>query len=72
MPDISRTEFCQAFSQAQQALGYSDLTLAKMLQVSLPTVGRWARGEAAPHPIGRKPVLEALARHLERSLLNEA
>jgi DNA-binding transcriptional regulator YiaG len=71
MTDIGRAEFCTAFAQAQQALGYDDVTLAKIFQVSRPTVGRWARGEAAPHPIGRKPILEALARHLERSLLDE-
>lgn len=72
MSDISRSEFCQAFAQAQLALGYSDVILAKIFQISRPTVGRWARGETAPHPIGRKPILEALARHLERSLLDEA
>lgn len=57
---VDRNSFCSQFASAQKQLNLSDRDLAKIFQISLPTVGRWARGEAAPHPIGREPVLRAL------------
>lgn len=64
MNDVARQQFCEAFAFAKQELKMSDREMAKLLQVSLPTVGRWARGEAAPHPIGRPVILRALGRLL--------
>jgi len=56
----TRQEFCSAFARAQHVLELDDLDLARAFQISRPTVGRWTRGEAAPHPVGRKPILDAL------------
>jgi hypothetical protein len=59
--DASREDFARLFARAQSVLELDDLALAKMLRVSRPTVGRWARGETAPHPIGRTPVFHSLS-----------
>lgn len=66
MSDLSRTQFCEAFAFAKQELKMSDKQMAKLLQVSLPTVGRWVRGESAPHPVGRPAILRALGNLLRR------
>lgn len=60
--------FCSVFADAQRRLRMDDNELAKILQVSRPTVGRWASGVTAPHPIGRKPVLEFLIKRVESSI----
>lgn len=57
-------DFCAAFAEGQKELNLSDRELAKIFQISLPTVGRWVRGEAARHQIGRGPTLAALLRRL--------
>lgn len=64
----SREDFCRLFARAQRVLELEDNDLAIALQISRPTVGRWARAEAAPHPVGRKPVLEYLATRAARAL----
>lgn len=67
--EVTRKEFCTAFGKALEALegdDISDVYVARYLQVSKPTIGRWARGEAAPHPIGRKPILRAMIKLLEQ------
>jgi hypothetical protein len=38
----------------------SDEQISEICNVSIPTVARWASGEACPHPLGRKPALDAL------------
>jgi hypothetical protein len=55
-----RESFCFAFSSTQVVLGLSDLDLAKMFEISRPTVPRWAGGLSAPHPIGRAAILKHL------------
>ncbi len=57
---MTRQEFQQQF--ASLVVGYSDLTLAKFCGVSKPTIGRWRAGIAAPHPVGRGPIIEALTK----------
>lgn len=64
-----RENFCVAFRTAQDALNLSDLDLAKMFEISRPTVGRWARGEACVHPVGRKPILEHLLKLVSERML---
>ena len=56
-----RTEFAQLITEAQRILEVDDAELARRLGVSRPTIGRWARGETAPHPLGRAGVLTELA-----------
>jgi hypothetical protein len=58
--DATRKDFSNLFSRAQLVLELDDPALAQMFRVSRPTIGRWARGDSAPHPIGRKAVLESL------------
>lgn len=55
-----RQHFCQQFANAQSQLRMTDLELAQLFQVSLPTIGRWRKGEAAPHPVCHELILEAL------------
>lgn len=66
--DAARAEFSRLFNRAQLVLETDDLELARLLRVSRPTVGRWTRGESAPHPIGRKPVFMVLAKLAEGKL----
>lgn len=63
--DDSRENFRAAFAASVEVLGLSDLDIARVLQISRPTVGRWTRGEAAPHPVGRKPILEYLLKRVQ-------
>ncbi len=55
--DPSRENCCAAFSAVKQAMGMTDLEIAIELQISRPTVGRWERGEAMMHPVGRPHLL---------------
>ncbi len=66
--DGSRDQFCHAFAEARRVLELEDRELAETFQMSRPTVGRWARGESAPHQVGRKPMLDALARRAQAKL----
>jgi hypothetical protein len=66
--DAKRAEFSRLFDHAQTVLEIDDTELARMLRVSRPTIGRWARGDSAPHPIGRGPVLQNLAELTEAKL----
>lgn len=63
-----RTEFSRLFDRAQSILEVDDTELARALRVSRPTIGRWARGDSAPHPIGRGAVLLSLAEFAEAKL----
>ncbi len=56
-----RAAFSRLFSDAQAILELDDSELAGMLRVSRPTISRWARGESAPHSLGREPALRLLA-----------
>lgn len=66
----NREEFCEVFDLTKRMLGLSDLEVAKILQISLPTVVRWTRGETAPHPVGRKPILEYLLKRVQKEIEN--
>jgi transcriptional regulator with XRE-family HTH domain len=57
---LDRTWFAGLIKQAQDVLETEDDELADRLGVSRPTIGRWERGETAPHPIGRPGVLRVL------------
>jgi len=59
--EAERAEFSRLFDRAQSVLEVDDTELSRTLRVSRPTIGRWARGDSAPHPIGRGPVLLSLA-----------
>jgi hypothetical protein len=59
IPEDSK-EFSRLFAHSLSVLEVDDATLARMFRVSRPTIGRWARGDSAPHPIGRKPVFDQL------------
>lgn len=66
----NREEFCEVFDLTQRTLGLSDLDIARTFQISRPTVGRWIRGETAPHPVGRKPILEYLLKRVQEEIEN--
>jgi hypothetical protein len=66
--EAERAEFSRLFDRAQLVLEVDDTELARVLRVSRPTSGRWARGDSAPHPIGRRPVLLSLAELAEAKL----
>lgn len=61
----NKDAFCSAFSRARTTLMLSDNELAKVIQISRPTVRRWASGATAPHPIGRKAVLDYLVKRVD-------
>jgi hypothetical protein len=65
---LSREEFGKLFGKAQRVLELDDFAIARALQISRPTVGRWVRGESAPHPLGRRPALPWLAREAQHRL----
>lgn len=54
--------FQSLFTGAQNLLELDDAELAKMFQVSRPTINRWATGRTAPHPLARRAVMDALHR----------
>lgn len=60
--DDDRDAFVSVFKDAKAVLELGDLELANDLRVSRPTIGRWERGESAPHPLARRPVFTTLAR----------
>src|SRR4051794_502083 len=66
--DLSREAFSKLFAKAQKVLELDDVAVARALQISRPTVGRWVRGESAPHLLGRKPALQWLAREATHRL----
>ena len=60
--DASREAFSKLFAEAQLLLELDDSELATLFKVSRPTIGRWTRGDSAPHPIGRKSIFTALGK----------
>ena len=58
---LSRGEFAELFREAQSILEVTDDDLAEYIRVSRPTIGRWASGETAPHPIGMPGIFKAMA-----------
>jgi len=67
-PRLDRASFAKLFQDARQALEISDDDLAASIRVSRPTIGRWARAETAPHPVGMPGVLKALADMVKKKL----
>jgi hypothetical protein len=61
---VTRETFQSLFATGVQYLGWNDLQVAKYLQVSLPTIGRWLAGDTAPHEIGRDVVIQGLAHRI--------
>jgi predicted DNA-binding transcriptional regulator AlpA len=61
----SRENFCFTFALVLQHLQLTDLEVAQALEISRPTVGRWVRGEAAPHPVVFVPILNWLRKKIE-------
>jgi transcriptional regulator with XRE-family HTH domain len=66
--DGDRNTFTKLFCEAITVLELDDLELARELRVSRPTIGRWVRGESAPHPLARQPVLSTLISIAERKI----
>lgn len=60
--------FAELFGLATEMLHVDDLQLARVFKVSRPTIGRWARGESAPHPLGRGPVFQILLKMAETEI----
>lgn len=67
-PASDRNEFSRLFKDATVLLELEDAELAGMFKVSRPTIGRWARAESAPHPLGREPVFKSLMRVAQSKL----
>lgn len=61
-------QFGGFFDRVVTLLELSDDELASLMLVSRPTVGRWKRGDAAPHPLARASVFEALRRVARKKL----
>ena len=57
--DDSREQFTVLFARAARVLEVDDVSLARALRVSRPTISRWAAGKSAPHRLGRKPSLRS-------------
>ncbi|WP_126002171.1 hypothetical protein [Sphingomonas sp. ABOLE] len=53
-------DFAGLVKASQQLLRVDDLELARALNVSRPTIGRWTRGDSAPHRLARPAVFEVL------------
>jgi len=47
---------------AQQLLELDDTDMARTLNVSRPTIGRWIRGVSSPHPLTRRAICSALVK----------
>jgi len=62
---MERDEFCRKFKDLVDKVGMSDEDLSRELQISLPTIVRWKRAEAAPHPVGREPVIKFLEQRMK-------
>lgn len=61
-------DFGRVFRHAQRVLGKTDLQMSLLFKISRPTVGRWARGVTAPHPLLRSAVFDALLLEAKRAL----
>jgi hypothetical protein len=61
-PEVSDDNrlFQDLFSRTQYLLEMQDLELAKFFRVSRPTIGRWAAGHSAPHPVMRQVIIRQL------------
>lgn len=59
--EADRAAFSTLFGDALRLLELEDVDIARTLRVSRPTISRWARGDSAPHPLGREPVFHVLA-----------
>jgi hypothetical protein len=62
---LTRRVFALEFKRCCELLNLSDVEIAKTLQISRPTVGRWRRGEATPHDVGKVPVLKFMWNKLD-------
>lgn len=69
--DPSRENFCSAFAAGQRELAFDDLKMAKILQVSRPTIQRWCKGETAPHDIGRTPIMKWMLHEVRKIGMRE-
>jgi len=56
-----RAPFSEFVRYAQSLLELDDAELSGRLRVSRPTIGRWVRGQSAPHPLGQSAVIQTLA-----------
>jgi hypothetical protein len=66
--DPERADFGRVFKHSCRVLGKTDLQMSGLFKISRPTVGRWARGVTAPHPILRKAVFDTLVVEAKRAL----
>jgi hypothetical protein len=62
------TQFQVLFKHAQDTIELKDVIIADGLKISRPTVGRWARGESSPHPLGRPSIYNWLIKEAAKKL----
>lgn len=55
---MERDQFALEFNK--RVAGRSDLDLARLLNVSLPTIDRYKRGVTSPHPLGQQLMLDLM------------
>lgn len=60
--EITRQHFHQALVSARSQLRLTVPELCVIFEIHPLTMERWLKGEAAPHPVGREPILQALRR----------
>ena len=56
-----KRQFHDLFLRAKSIFAGKDTEIADALMVDIPTIDCWTSGELAPHPIGRRTYLRALA-----------
>lgn len=61
-------EFGGLVRAAQQLLELDDTDMARILNVSRPTIGRWIRGTSSPHPLMRRAICGALIKDARAKL----
>jgi len=58
---ISDSQFREMLCSGCEQLGYSDLEMAILLEVSRPTVTRWKAGTTVPRPLLRAYIVKKIS-----------
>lgn len=64
----AEVDFGALIKASQQLLELDDTDMARLLNVSRPTIGRWIRGQAKPHALARRAIATALIRDARTKL----
>lgn len=68
---MEREDFAKEF--IKRVAGRSDVELARLLHVSIPTIDRYKRGVSSPHPLGQQSMLDVMvSSHPIRVFLRKA